>query len=188
MVSSPITVAGLTWNPVSAYTPVAMTRSWIRATKAATAIFHSKAMVRYSTITIKNAISASIALSVIWLPQLGPTNWVLILLALTPRWLISEFSTLLVWALVSDLVCTCQDLPSGPLRFCTIAPLTPASETAPWTWVADAEFAGNWKTAPPLKSTLKSRPLVSSATRLISRMAPEIEYHVRFLPTKLIDT
>src|ERR1035441_9836495 len=32
MVSSPITVAGLTWNPVSAYTPVAMTRWGTKAT------------------------------------------------------------------------------------------------------------------------------------------------------------
>jgi hypothetical protein len=54
--------------------------------------------------------------------------------------------------------------------------------------VTDAEGAGNWKTAPPLKSTLKSRPWTSSATMLISRMAPEIEYHVRFRPTKSIET
>jgi hypothetical protein len=54
--------------------------------------------------------------------------------------------------------------------------------------VGDADGAENWKTAPPLKSTLKSRPWTSSAMMLISRMAPEIEYHVRFRPTKLTDT
>src|ERR1039457_4452492 len=141
MVSSPITVAGLTWNPVSAYTPVAMTRSWIKATKAAMAIFQSKAIVRYSTITIRNAMSASTALVVIWLPQLDPTNWTLILLALTPRWLTSEFSTVLVCVLLSVGVCTCQDLPREPLSSCTMAPLTPASVTAPWTWATDADGA-----------------------------------------------
>ena len=48
--------------------------------------------------------------------------------------------------------------------------------------------AWNWKTAPPLKSTLKFRPRTSTATMLTSRMAAEIEYHVRLRPTKLIDT
>ena len=47
---------------------------------------------------------------------------------------------------------------------------------------------GNVKTAPPLKSTLKSRPRTSSATMLMTRIAPEIAYHRRCLPTKLIDT
>src|ERR1022692_3419823 len=186
MVSSPMTVAGLTWNAVSAYTPVAMTRSWIRATKAAMAIFHSKAIVRYSTITIRNAMSASTALVVIWLPQLDPTNWTLMFFALSL--LCSVFSTVLVALLLSAGVCTCQDLPRGPLSSCTIAPLTPSLDTTSWTWVTDADGAENWKTAPPLKSTLKSRQRTSSATMLISRMAPEIEYHVRFRPTKLTDT
>ena len=44
--------------------------------------------------------------------------------------------------------------------------------------------AGNWNTAPPLKSTLKSRPWTNSATMLTSRIAPEIVYHLRFRPTK----
>src|SRR6516225_2303116 len=107
MVSRPMTVAGLTWNPVSAYTPVAMTRSWMRATKAATAIFHSKAIDRYSTITIRNVIRAWIALVVIWLPQLAPTKLVLMFLA--PRSLISALSTVAVSWLVRELVCTRQD-------------------------------------------------------------------------------
>ena len=53
-----------------------------------------------------------------------------------------------------------------------------------WTWVCVAEGAENWKTAPPLKSTLKSRPLANRATMLMSRMAPEIAYHRRLWPTK----
>ena len=46
MVSRPITVAGATGNPTSAYTPVVMTMSCSSATNAATAIFHSNAIVR----------------------------------------------------------------------------------------------------------------------------------------------
>src|SRR5580658_8798693 len=185
MVSRPMTVAGLTWNPVSAYTPVAMTRSWISATKAATAIFHSKAIDRYSTITIRNVIRACTALEVIVLPQLGPTNVVLMLFPLRPSWLSSELSTWRVWELVSDLVCTCQDLPCRPLRDCTTAPLTPAWVTASWISVTVCEDdAGNWNTAPPLKSTLKSRPWRNSPKMLTSRITPEIVYHLRFRPTK----
>src|SRR5579859_6493710 len=125
MVSRPMTVAGLTWKPVSAYTPVAMTRSWMSATKAATAIFHSKAIDRYNTITIMNVIRAWVALLVIWPPQLGPTNVVPVIFAWS--WLVSAFSTVLVSALVSDLVCTFQDLlPSLPVSCWTTAPSTPA--------------------------------------------------------------
>src|SRR5580700_5733640 len=187
MVSRPMTVAGLTWSPVSAYTPVAMTRSWMSATKAATAIFHSKAMDRYSTITIRNVIRASTALVVIWLPQLAPTNEVL--MSLASSWLVSAFSTVKVSWLVSELVCTCQDLlPSLPVSCWTTAPLTPAWLTVASTWGCEAEGALNWNTAPPLKSTLKSRPLANSATMLMSRMAPEIAYHLRLRPTKSYET
>ena len=71
------------------------------ATKAATAIFHSKAIDRYSTITIRNVIRASTALVVIWPPQLAPTNEVL--MSLAPSWLVSAFSTVKVCWLVSDV-------------------------------------------------------------------------------------
>ncbi len=46
MVSRPITEAGLTWNPSSAYTPIVMTMSWASAISAAAAIFHSNAIDR----------------------------------------------------------------------------------------------------------------------------------------------
>ena len=52
------------------------------------------------------------------------------------------------------------------------------------TRVCDAEGAENWKTAPPLKSTLKSRPRTNRAKTLMSRIAPEIMYHRRLWPTK----
>ncbi len=60
----------------------------------------------------------------------------------------------------------------------------PSWLTVSWTWVCVTEGAENWNTAPPLKSTLKSRPRTNSATMLISRMAPEIVYHLRWRPTK----
>ena len=44
------------------------------------------------------------------------------------------------------------------------------------------------KTAPPLKSTLKARPRTSTATMLMTRINPEMAYHRRCRPTKLIDT
>ena len=69
-----------------------------------------------------------------------------------------------------------------------MAPLTPPSSTAVCTWVTVADGASNWKTAPPLKSTLKLRCRTSSATTLTSRIAPEIVYHIRWRPTKLTDT
>jgi hypothetical protein len=41
MVRMAITVSGVTSRPTRAYTPAVMIRSWNRATRAATAIFHS---------------------------------------------------------------------------------------------------------------------------------------------------
>ncbi len=46
MVSRPITVAGLTSKPASAYTPMVITMSWASATSAAMAIRHSNAIDR----------------------------------------------------------------------------------------------------------------------------------------------
>ena len=46
MVSSPITVAGATGKPASAYTPTVITMSWTSAISAATAIRHSNAIDR----------------------------------------------------------------------------------------------------------------------------------------------
>jgi len=71
---------------------------------AAMAIFHSKAIDRYSTITIRKAISASSALPVIWLPQLGPTVVTLMLFVFTPSLLDSAFSSATVSGPVSALV------------------------------------------------------------------------------------
>src|SRR3954447_15888691 len=42
IVSTPVTVAGVTSKPDRAYTPTVITRSWMRATMAPTDIFHSR--------------------------------------------------------------------------------------------------------------------------------------------------
>ena len=46
MVRNATTVAGVTSNPVTAYTPTVMMMSWITATIAASAMRHSKRNVR----------------------------------------------------------------------------------------------------------------------------------------------
>ena len=71
-----------------------------------------------------------------------------------------------------------------PVSCWTTAPLTPAWATVSETSVCVAAGAENWNTAPPLKSTLKSRPRTSKATMLMIRIAPEIAYHRRLRPTK----
>ena len=53
---------------------------------------------------MRNAISASRALLEIWLPQVGPTNSVLMLLTLTPSSLAMESWTCSVCAMVSGAV------------------------------------------------------------------------------------
>ena len=45
-----------------------------------------------------------------------------------------------------------------------------------------------WKIEPPLKSTLKFSPRMSSATMAMTRMQPEIVYQSFCRPTKLIET
>ena len=56
------------------------------------------------------------------------------------------------------------------------------------TWLIDADDAGNWKTEPPLKSTLKFSPRPNRPTRLSTRISPEIEYQSFCRPTKSKDT
>ena len=69
-----------------------------------------------------------------------------------------------------------------------MAPLTPPDSTAFCTWLSDEDGEENVKIAPPLKSTLKSRPRTSRATTLTSRISAEMVYHRRCRPTKLTDT
>ncbi len=45
MVSTAITVSGVTCRPDNEYTPAVTSRSWITAMMAAAAIFHSKRML-----------------------------------------------------------------------------------------------------------------------------------------------
>ena len=137
---------------------------------------------------MRKMIRASIALELIWLPQVAPTNETLIWL--TGMWNADEIAlaTCVVTAGTSDEVWTthCE---VRPVRCCTVAWPPPAESTtcAIALWLVD-EFAGNWKLDPPLNSSLKLSPRVSSATMLISRMRPEIVYHSRWRPTKLKET
>ena len=72
MVRNATTVAGVTSNSVTAYTPTVMMMSWITAMIAASAIRHSKRNVRYTAITKKNTTSALSALLLTLSPQVGP--------------------------------------------------------------------------------------------------------------------
>src|SRR3989440_8149046 len=134
-----------------------------------------------------NAISASIALPEIWLPQLGPTVVTEMSLDFTPSLPDSDFSSATVWAPVSDFVWICQPF-CWPWVCCTIAPLTPPDSTAFCTWLNVVDDEGKVKTAPPLKSTLKDRPRTTTATMLMTRINPEMAYHRRFRPTKSNET
>ena len=135
-------------------------------------------------------ISASSALVVIWLPQVGPTSWMVIWF-----WVMSNASPARVatcWLRAADSVpvCTCHTLISrsrdvlhGGVAAAGLG--RPRGRSSPW--VVD-EVAGNWKIDPPLNSTLKFSPRTSSATTQTSRMMPEIVYHIRWRPTKLTET
>src|SRR5581483_11285685 len=106
------------------------------------------------------------ALELIWLPQVAPTNETLT--SLYGMWKCCEIAAATCWltAGTSDLVCTthCEMCPD---RCWTVDWPPPADSTtcAIAPWVVE-EFDGNWKLAPPLNSSLKLSPRVSSATTL----------------------
>ena len=168
--------------------PTVIRMSCISATNAAVAIFHSNAIVRYSTITTTNAISASRALEEIWLPQVGPTNVVLIWLTLMPSSFASESCTCSVVPMLSGAVwaCHCALLPTP--TFCTVTVPPPPSWTAFSTWLMLAFGALTWKIDPPLKSTLKFSPRTIRAMMAMARMQPEIVYQSFCRLTKLTET
>ena len=64
----------------------------------------------------------------------------------------------------------------------------PAPLTAVRTWEMVAVPAGNWKTEPPLKSTLKFSPKTARAMMLIARITPEMVYQSRWRPTNSTET
>src|ERR1700722_2636993 len=134
-------------------------------------------------------ISASSALVVIWLPQVGPTKLGVIFEAgMLNRCSIASaiFTVRLTGEVGSALVVTSHcDLSSGELAIWTVASPPPlaftSSEIWPWTavWLPWLVVYGNWKVEPPLKSTEKFSPFTSSATTHTSRMRPEMAYHIR---------
>src|SRR6202012_3208080 len=149
-----------------------------RATNAAVAIFHSNAIDRYSTITMRNAISASDALEEIWLPQVGPTNWVLTWFWVMFSSLASESWTLSTWLMDSGAVWADQSALDPAPAFCTTAVPPPPSDTACSTWLMVALGALTVKIEPPLKSTLKFSPRTSSPTMAMTTMQAEIVYQI----------
>src|SRR6201999_3862736 len=158
------------------------------AMNAAMAIFHSKAIDRYSTITIRNAISASRALDEIWLPQVGPTYCVLICDWVMFSSLDRLSWTFWTWPMVSGAVWAIHWAFSPTPAFCTVAVPPPPSDTAVSTWLMVAFGALTVKIEPPLKSTLKFSPRTSSPTMAMMTMQPEIAYQSFWRPTKLIET
>src|SRR5215475_5932742 len=143
------------------------------------------------TITTRNAISACIAFREIWLPQLAPTYWTLTWSGV--RWNVrpSAVSTLFRWAGVSWWVCTVQLAACfwELVTYWTMASLPPpAAPTVLRTWEMVAVPAGNWKTEPPLKSTLKLSPNTARAITLTARITPEMVYQSRWRPTNSIET
>jgi hypothetical protein len=143
------------------------------------------------TITTRNAISPCSAFREIWLPQLAPTYWTLSWSGLRWNARVSAFSTLLRWAGVSWWVCTVQlAVCCWGLTTCwTMAsPPPPAPLTVLRTWEMVAAPTGNWKTEPPLKSTLKFSPKTARAITLTARITPEMVYQSRWRPTNSTET
>src|SRR6266536_70485 len=139
---------------------------------------------------IRKAISACSAFCEIWEPQLGPTNVVLTASG-EDRWKLLAIAswTLVCSAKVSFAVCTCQLALLPRPTFCTIASLPPpAVLTTRLTCSGVAAGAVNWKTEPPLNSTLSFSPRPISAAMLISRITPDIVNQSRFLATNSTDT
>src|SRR5215471_2616403 len=135
-------------------------------------------------------IRAKMALEVIWLPQVAPTNETFMSTGLMPNVCSSALAT---WPLTwgdSDLVWTVHPEGMSLLDMCwTVAEPPHASSTTREIafWLVD-EVDGNAKLEPPTNSWLKLSPLVSRETTLTSRMMPEIVYHIRWRPTKLMET
>ncbi len=74
MVSSAATVAVVTWLPVSAYTPLVISRSCASAIITGIANFHSNLSATYAAITSSDAMIAITALLATVLPNVGPTD------------------------------------------------------------------------------------------------------------------
>jgi hypothetical protein len=104
---------------------------------------------------MRNAISACSALAEICEPQLGPTKFTLTASLFRSKWLVSASSILVCVLNGTFAVCTCQLCLSPTPSFCTIASLPPpAPMTTLVISVVVALLSLNWKTEPPLNSTL----------------------------------
>ena len=125
-------------------------------------------------------ISASIALDVIELPQVGPTIWMFMLLVETWNAFSSAAATFWVAAEVSEWVCTVHWCSFGLEVYCTLASPPPALVTTRAIVPCSPELAdGKVKLDPPVNSREKFSPRTASAMALTSTMRPEMEYHIR---------
>src|SRR5215467_2972525 len=134
------------------------------------------------TITMRNAMSASMAFVVTCEPQLDPTVVIdtsfddtLNLWAIAD-WIFSD------WPVFSWLVCTCQlgALPLKGLISVTVGFVPPLfSTTCDRSVCVTAADEGTLNSEPPLNSTLNASPRKISATMLMTRMAAEIVYQSR---------
>lgn len=136
-------------------------------------------------ITIRKMIRPCRAFWETSLPQLAPTDCGLTSSGLaSPNLCWTVSCTFVTWAEVRLSVCTRQPVPVFWTMGSSLT--TPESSTADRASdVVVPGLLGNWKTVPPLNSTPKFRPRVSSETTLMTRMRPEMEYQSFCRPTKL---
>src|ERR1700733_11626294 len=134
-------------------------------------------------------ISASTALDVIWLPQVGPTSWIVMLAG--RMWNAFSIALATPWVTVLDSVPVCAvHWWSSPLEVSWMVASPPPAQvmTREIAFWLVSELDGKVKLDPPLNSSEKFRPLTARAIALITTMTPEIAYHSRWRPTKLIET
>src|SRR6185437_4304139 len=134
-------------------------------------------------------ISASRAFDVIWPPQVGPTSWTDILP--WAMWNACSSALATFWETVEDSapVSTVHWCSDGVWVSWTLASPPPLLVTTREiaSWVTE-ELFGKVKLDPPLNSSEKFSPRTARAIALISAKTPEMEYHSRCRPTKLIET
>src|SRR6478672_3410191 len=188
MVRNATTVAGVTSNWVTAYTPTVMMMSWTTAMIAASAMRHSKRNVRYAAITKKNTTSAVSALLLTLSPQVGPTLVTLTCALLMPAYLARAAPTFASWVVERFFDCTrTESLPTTS----TVASPSPSGSMVSRTLVTetDALFAiVNSHCVPPSKSIPRLSPLTRNATTEIRMSVPErmAQRHDRSMNSKWV--
>src|SRR5207253_7435304 len=157
------------------------------ATSAATAMRHSKRMVRYTAITPKNTSSASRARLLTLSPQVGPTVSMLTLEVATPAYLASAAVMRSFSADETSLLCT--RTPLLP-TMSTLASVSPTLLSASRTRLADAEPCAtvNCHCVPPSKSMPRLRPEIANAITEMRIAVPDrsAQRHERSMNWKFV--